>query len=140
MSAGGVLALDHGEKKSGFAATDALHIAREPLGLVRHEGREEELFAHLAKLLEERSIGTLVVGLPVNMDGSSGPAAQRIEALCLRLRARFPTLAVEPWDERLTTKEAEARLREFGARGREIKAERDAWSALVLLDDWLASH
>lgn len=140
MSARGVLAFDHGEKKSGFAATDALHIAREPLGVLRHEGREEELFAHLAALLSERSIGTLVVGLPLNGDGSRGPAALRVEALCARLAARFPGLAIEPWDEHLTTKEAESRLRELGVRGRAIKNERDAWSALVLLDDWLTSH
>lgn len=140
MSARGVLALDHGEKKSGFAATDALRIAREPLGVLRHEGDEAALCAHLAKLLAERSIGTLVVGLPLNGDGSHGPAAQRIEALCARLAQRFPELAIVPWDEHLTTKEAESRLRALGARGRAIKAERDAWSALVLLDDWLASH
>ena len=140
MSPRGVLALDHGEKKSGFAATDALRIAREPLGVLRHEGDEEALCAHLGRLLDERSIGTLVVGLPLNRDGSRGPAALRIEALCTRLAQRFPGLAIEPWDEHLTTKEAESRLRELGARGRAIKAERDAWSALVLLDDWLASH
>lgn len=141
MSArGGVLALDPGEKKCGFAATDALHIAREPLGVLRHEGDEERLFAHLAALLAERTVATLIVGLPVNGDGSLGPRARAVEGLIERLRARFPTLAIEPWDEHLTTKEAEARLRALGARVADLRAERDAWSALVLLDDWLASH
>jgi len=140
VSARGVLALDHGEKKSGFAATDMLRIAREPLGVVRHGGDEGALLAYIEALLAERTIGTLVVGLPLNQDGSRGPGALRIEALCTRLAARFPGLTVETWDEHLTTKEAESRLRALGASGREIKAERDAWSALVILDDWLASH
>ena len=74
MSArGGVLALDPGERKCGFAATDALRIAREPLGVLRHEGDEQRLFAHLAELLAERTVATLIVGLPVNHDGSHNP-------------------------------------------------------------------
>lgn len=141
MSArGGVLALDPGEKKCGFAATDALRIAREPLGVLRHGGDEARLFAHVQALLDERSVGTLLVGLPVHADGSLGPRARTVEELVARLRARFPTLDVETWDEHLTTKEAEARLRALGARVADLRAERDAWSALVLLDDWLASH
>jgi RNase H-fold protein (predicted Holliday junction resolvase) len=63
-----------------------------------------------------------------------------VSAFVERLRARFPALVVEPWDERLTSKEAEARLRSLGRKGREIRAERDSWSALVLLDDWLRAH
>lgn len=137
---GGVLAIDFGDKKCGFAATDALRIVSAPLGAVRHEGREEELFRHLAGLLGERSIATLVVGLPLNQDGSAGGRAQLTRAFVARLRLRFPALDVQEWDERLTTKEAESRLRDQGRKGRAIRAERDSWSALVLLEDWLRSH
>jgi len=137
---GGVLAIDHGDKKCGFAATDALHIAREPLGMLRYEGREELLLAHLEKLVSERDVALLLVGRPVNMDGRPGARAAVVAAFAARLRARFPALEVCEWDERLTTKEAESRLRELGRKGREIRAERDSWSALVLLDDWLRSH
>jgi putative Holliday junction resolvase len=140
VSPGGILALDFGDKKCGFAATDALRIAREPLPVLRHEGREEVLLAHLAGLLAERDVATLVIGLPLNMDGSSGTSAERVRAFIERLRARFPALSVQEWDERLTTKEAEARLRDLGRKGRAIRAERDAWSALVLLEDWLSCH
>jgi putative Holliday junction resolvase len=108
--------------------------------VLRHDGDEERLCAHLATLLAERTVATLVVGLPLNQDGSLGPRARAVEALIERLRARFPALAIEPWDEHLTTKEAEARLRALGARVGDLRAERDAWSALVLLDDWLSSH
>src|ERR1051326_4821449 len=124
----GVLALDWGDKKCGFASTDALHVAREALVPLRHEGREDALLTHLAHLLDERDVGTLLVGLPLNMDGSCGPRATAVLALAERLRGRFPQLEVIAWDERLTTKEAEARLREYGRRGREIRVERDSWS------------
>lgn len=139
-SAGGVLAIDYGDKKCGFASTDALRIAREPLGVLRHEGQHEVLLEHLERLLGERNVATLLVGLPLHMDGRPGARAAVVAAFVTRLRARFPALDVQEWDERLTSKEAEARLRALGCKGREIRAERDSWSALVLLDDWLRSH
>ncbi|NOT29030.1 MAG: Holliday junction resolvase RuvX [Planctomycetes bacterium] len=137
---GGVLAIDYGDKKCGFASTDALRIAREPLGVLRHEGRVELLLEHLERLLAERDVATLLVGLPLHMDGRPGARAAVVAGFVARLRARFPALDVQEWDERLTSKEAEARLRALGRKGREIRAERDSWSALVLLDDWLRSH
>jgi putative Holliday junction resolvase len=137
---GGVLAIDYGDQKCGFASTDALRIAREPLGVLRHGGREEVLFAHIEALLAERDVEALVVGLPLHVSGAPGRRVESVRAFTAGLRARFPGIAVHEWDERLTTKEAEARLRERGLRGRAAKAERDAWSALVLLEDWLSAH
>lgn len=137
---GGVLAIDHGDLKCGFAATDGLRIARTALGVFRHEGREEDLLRHLDGLLSERDISTLVVGLPLHMDGRPGPRAGIVRAFVRRLAARYPALEIQEWDERLTSKEAEGRLREQGRTGREIRRERDSWSALVLLEDWLGSH
>jgi putative Holliday junction resolvase len=136
---GGVLAIDYGEKKCGFAATDRLRIAREPLGVLRHEGRVELLLVHVARLVAERDIATMLVGLPLASDGSAGPAARRVQAFVAQLRQRFPALVIETLDEHLTTKEAEARLRAQGLTGREVRAQRDSWSALVLLEDWLSS-
>jgi putative Holliday junction resolvase len=137
---GGVLAIDYGERKCGFASTDALHLAREPLDGLRHDGDEERLLAHLARLLGERDVARIVLGKPLHMDGTPGARAAATAAFAARLRARFPALEVIEWDERLTSKEAEERLRAAGRRGRAIKAERDSWSALVLLEDWLAAH
>jgi putative Holliday junction resolvase len=134
-----VLALDYGEKKCGFAVTDALRIAREALAGLRFEGREEFLLAHLERLLAERTVSTLLVGLPLEPDGGEGPRSRVVRAFLERLQARFPDLEICTWDERLTTKEAEVRLRETGRTGRSARAERDSWSALVLLEDWLRS-
>jgi len=137
---GAVLAIDWGERKCGFAVTDALRIVRSPLGVFRHDGREEVLLAHLDGLLAERQVSTLVVGAPLHADGRAGAAAARVREFVSVLARRHPELEIREWDEHLTTKEAEARLRDLGRTGREIRAERDAWSALVLLEDWLASQ
>jgi putative Holliday junction resolvase len=135
----GVLAIDYGEKKSGFAVTDALRIAFEPLEPVRSGGEDEVVLAHVARLLGERSIGTIVVGLPLHMDGSEGERARRVRAFVRLLALRFPGLAIHTFDERLTSKEAESKLREAGVRGRKVRERRDSWSALVLLEDWVRS-
>jgi putative Holliday junction resolvase len=137
---GGVLAIDHGDQKCGFAVSDALGTALAPLGTLRHGGSELALFTHLERILAEREVATLVVGLPAHADGSRGTRARAVEAFAARLRARFPDRTVELWDEHLTTKEAEARLRALGRKGRAVRAERDSWSALVLLEDWLRSR
>lgn len=135
----GVLAIDHGDKKSGLAAADALRIAVRPLEVVRHGGALETLLARLARLLDELDVSTLVVGRPLHMDGSVGERARATDAFVQRLRERFPALTVVVHDERLTSKAAEELLREAGVPPRARGAQRDAWAALVLLRDWIAS-
>ncbi len=136
---GAVIAVDFGEKKTGFAVADPSRIAVHALDVVRLAGGSEELLDHVALLLAERHVDTLLVGLPLNMDGSVGPRAESTLAFAERLRGRFADVEIVTWDERLTTKEAEDLLRRAGFSGRESAARRDAWSALVLLRDWIES-
>ncbi len=136
---GGVLAIDFGERTTGLASADALRIALDPLKAVRINGRVEILLAHVAKILEERNVTTLLVGMPFHMGGEAGSRVHAVRLLCQELRGRFPDLEVVTFDERLTTKEAEARLRELGYRSSAISSRKDSWSALVLLEDWVRS-
>jgi putative Holliday junction resolvase len=136
---GAVIAVDHGEKKSGFAVADALRIVVAPLEQVTLAGDGDALLDHIGAMCEERAVETFLVGMPLNMDGTLGGRAKSVQAFIARLRARFTHIDVVAWDERLTTKEAESLLRDAGYSGREAKARRDSWSALVLLRDWLAS-
>lgn len=132
---GAALGIDHGTKRTGFAVTDALGLSVQPLGVF--EGTGDALLDHVAALLADRDVGTFVVGQPLNMDGSVGPRAQDVDAFCAGLSARFPSVEVALVDERLTTKEAEARLTEAGYRGEERKKRKDSWSAALLLEEWL---
>ena len=132
-----VLAVDHGTKKTGFASTDALRTAEWPLECWHGPGDSEELIEHIATLVAERSAGTVLVGLPLNMDTTEGGQAKKVRAFIERVRARLEEVDVLPWDERLTTRSAEDLLHEAGFHGDDMKARRDSWSALVLLRDWL---
>src|SRR5262245_60678148 len=126
------LAIDHGTKRTGFAVVDALRIAVTPLETVTATG--EALLKHIAKLLDERDVAHFVVGYPLNMDGTPGPRARDVDDFLAVLGARFPRVKIVRQDERLTTKEAEARLVEAGHKGDARKARKDSWSAAILLE------
>jgi putative Holliday junction resolvase len=136
---GGVLALDHGEKRTGLAVCDPLRIAVRPLEAWRAPPEGAGLFEHVEELLAERDVRVLLVGLPLDMDGGEGVRATHVRGFATRLAARFPAQEVVLFDERLTTKAAEELMREAGIRPEERRRLKDSWSALVLLRAWLES-
>jgi putative Holliday junction resolvase len=135
----GVLAIDHGAKRAGFAAVDALRLVPVPLAAWRGSGGEPALFDCIGKLLGDRDVGTFLVGLPLDMDGGEGARAKEVRAFAARLSERFPGQEVVFHDERLSTKSAEELLRETDLSPVERRARRDSISALVILRDWLAA-
>lgn len=132
-----MLAIDHGTRKFGFAVADALRIATQPLPSLR--GDERAALARLDALLAERDVDTLLVGLPLNMDGSVGPRAEAARAFARVLAQRFPTLAIVAFDERLTSKAADELARELALSRDQRREWKDSLAALALLRDWLAA-
>ncbi len=139
------IALDPGEKRIGVAACDPLGISVKPLAFIPAKP-EEAALAAIAAVVAEREAGTIVIGLPINMDGTEGPAAKKAREFAERLRAYLASLAPRPsppapeivlWDESLTTDEAEKRLLERGLSHRERKQVIDSLSAAILLKSWL---
>jgi putative holliday junction resolvase len=135
----GVLAIDHGTKRVGFAVVDGLRIAPRALDPWRGPGGEPDLFRHVDALLADRDVSVLLIGLPLDMDGKEGPRSAEVRAFGQRVASRFPRLEVVFHDERLTTKAAEELLREIGADREERRARKDSFSALVILRDWIAA-
>lgn len=135
----GVLAVDHGTKRTGFAGVDALRIAAVPLDAFHGSGSGPELLDHIARMLDERTVGIVLVGLPRHADGSEGVRAEEVRTFARSLAARIARIDVVLHDEHLTTKAAEELLRDAGTRRADWKGRRDSLSALVLLRDWLES-
>ena len=136
---GGILAIDLGEKKSGFAYADPTRTVVRPLDGLRAGEASDGLVSHLRRLVEERDVATILLGVPWRAGGEASERTRRSQAFAEHLRGLFPRIEVCVHDEKLTTKEAEALLHEAGYRGREARARRDSWSALVLLRDWIAA-
>lgn len=123
-----VLALDHGEARCGCALSDPSGTLATPLDAVERPDTRRGLAA-IARLVAERDVELVVVGLPLTMAGEEGEQAGRARAFAERLGARIE-VPVELWDERLTTRQAE---RTGGG------ADADSRAAAHLLEAWLAA-
>ena len=133
-----IAALDVGDARIGVAVCDELGLTTRGVGVVRRQGGVRDLDA-IARLLAPLAPEYIVVGLPVNMDGTEGPQASKVRRFAARL-GRHIGLAIELWDERLTTVEAEALLRETGTARHKRRGMVDQVAAAGILRSYLARH
>jgi putative holliday junction resolvase len=133
-----ILGLDYGERRLGFALSDAGEIISMPLSVAEVRSRAQALDA-VEKVVRETDAAKIVIGLPVNMNGSRGPAAEGVGAFVEALSARI-TIPIETWDERLTTKSAHDVLIEAGTSRRRRKEVVDKLAAQIMLQNYLDSH
>lgn len=102
--------LDLGEKTIGVAVSDGFRVVATPLETIRRKKFGVDAAALLA-IIDERQIGGIILGLPLNMDGSEGPRCQSTRAFARNL-SRLTDLPIGYWDERLSTVAAERALLE----------------------------
>lgn len=137
MPDGTVLAFDFGEKRIGVATGETLLGSAYPLTVIRAESNDDR-FAAIGKLIAEWQPVQLVVGLPTHADGTPHETTRLAQKFAERLRRRFH-LPVAFADERLTSLDAEARLRETGRDGRAARPLLDAVAAQLILQTWFES-
>ena len=131
-----IAALDVGDARIGVAVSDELGLTTRGLGVVRRKGGAHDLDA-IARLLAPYAPETVVVGLPFNMDGSEGPQAAKVRRFAARL-AEHTGLAIDFWDERLTTVEAEEVMRATHVPRRKRRGLVDQVAAAGILRSYLA--
>ena len=130
------LGIDFGSSRIGIAVSDDLGMLAHPLETIPNDAG---FFSRLRQIVLEKGVSRIVVGIPRNMDGSYGPAAEKAKVFLSRLKSEFAGVQLIPWDERLTTVEAQRLLH---AAGRDIKKSRpviDQVAAQVLLQSYLDS-
>ena len=132
-----VLAFDLGAKRIGVAVSDSDGRVATPVQTVARHGDRPRLHRELAELVAEWEAELVLVGLPIDLRGEVGPAAQGVLTECDELRAVLP-VPVEVHDERMTTRIADQALRERGdLDGRARRQVIDQMAAAVILQDWL---
>ncbi len=132
-----ILAIDYGDTRTGVAVSDAAaQIAGDAFVIV--ERQWDRLIARLAEEAGARGVKQIVVGHPLNMDGSAGPRAEKSRLLAERLGEQTG-LPVALWDERRTTVDAVRILHASGKRGPKGRAKVDAVAACLILEGYLAS-
>jgi putative Holliday junction resolvase len=130
---GRVLGLDIGEKRIGVAVSDETGAIASPVGFVARGLRAE---ADLRALVESYEAGRLIIGLPAGLSGREGPQARETRFYAEAL-AEALNIAVDYWDERLTTAIAERSLIASGVRRDQRRQQIDAVAAAVMLQSYL---
>jgi len=130
-----ILALDHGTKRIGVAVSDETKTIAQPLEYIPAEPFADFL-ARLKKLLVEKEIDLVLIGLPRNMDGSCGPAALKVQTFVAVLKDAI-TVPIKTWDERLTSAQANRILIQGNVRRDKRKEKVDKMAAAILLQSYL---
>jgi putative Holliday junction resolvase len=129
------LAIDYGTKRVGLALSDETGTIAQPLGLLPAEPAAK-LFDGLKATVAQRQVEAIVVGIPRNMNGTYGPAAEKTREFVAALQMVL-TVPVHTWDERLTTVQAQRFLIETGMRREKRKERVDQTAAAILLQSYL---
>lgn len=138
---GRIVALDYGRRRIGVAVSDPGRVLASPHSTIEHRGPAGEPPGELLELLRQLDPTEVLIGIPLNMDGSEGAMVVEARKFGARIRELLG-LPVTERDERLSSVEADRRIRESGlsrTRRRE-KGRRDMVAAAVLLEDFLAER
>ncbi len=134
-----ILAIDHGEKRIGVALSDPTATFAQPLVVLERKAKLRQDLRGIAALCREYEVEEIVIGLPLDMNGTVGAKAQEVRGFAERLQETTGLPVVE-WDERLSTVAAERALIEAGVRRKKRKQVVDKTAAALILSSYLDSR
>ena len=129
------LGIDYGDARIGVAASDPLGILAHPVETI--DQRSGNAISRIAELAALRGAKTIVLGLPLRMDGSEGDSARKARAFAATLSTQLDGIPVVMQDETLTTATAAAKLHEAGRNARQQKSVIDQAAAVEILRSWM---
>jgi len=132
------MALDVGTKRIGVAMSDELFLTAQGADTIQRSGLEADL-EKIKKIAGENGVGEIVIGLPINMNGTYGPKAKEVEEFMGNL-TKAVNIPVKTWDERLTTVQAQKALLEADVSRAKRKRAIDKLAAQIILQSYLDSR
>ncbi len=131
-----IMAVDYGDSHTGLACCDRTETLASPLGIINE--RDFNICAQkVAAAAVEYEVGEVVVGNPINMNGTLGPRSEKCRQFA-DLLSNYLEIPVVMWDERSTTVTAHNMMNEVNKRGKKRKSVIDAVAAAVILENYLA--
>ena len=130
-----VLAVDYGERRTGIAVSDEIGITAQGLETIEVKD-ESEILSRVAQIAKETGAGTIVVGLPLNMDGTESEKSRKVREFGALL-AEETSLPVLFRDERMTSKQAQRVMHELNKKTFKNKPMIDRISATLILQEYL---
>jgi putative Holliday junction resolvase len=132
---GRILGIDYGQKRIGLAISDELGITAQPVGKIEEDGDEDRMKA-IAKVVKEKGVTEIVVGLPLTLRGDVSQATSKVISFARDLNRQL-CVSVVTWDERLSTKQGEKVLIESGLKRSKRKHVVDSVAAAIILQNYL---
>ena len=133
-----ILALDVGDKTIGLAISDPLMITAQGLEVIRRSSWAKDI-ARLTDIIHQYEVGTLLIGMPKNMNGTIGPRGQETLEFAEKLKNEFTGVDIRMWDERLSTVAAQRSLIEADVSRAKRRQVIDKMAAVFILQGYLDS-
>ncbi|MGA0333697.1 MAG: Holliday junction resolvase RuvX [Kiritimatiellia bacterium] len=134
--AGRVLGVDYGRARIGLAVSDPLRMVATPLETVDGNS-EKNALRRIREIIDEKNVRSVVVGLPLHMNGDFGELAQAATDFGEKLKSQVPGLEMVMWDERMSSVEAERAMNLSHTKAARKKELRDQLAAQIILQSWL---
>lgn len=131
------LGIDYGDSRVGIAITDALNITVQGLETIHHQGNDKIVLKRLEEILNEYEIDTLVIGMPINMNGTKAERVEITEKFIHKLKCKFNKIIIETVDERLTTVAAHKTMNLLNVDKNKKKNIVDTISAVYILETYM---
>lgn len=134
-----ILGVDLGDARTGLAVSDALGLTASPVGTI-YSTYLPQTARSVASEARERGVKKIVIGLPINMNGTEGPRAQRVREFAELLSSELEGAEISFFDERMSTMAAHQILNMTDTRGKRRKEVVDTLSAQIILQNYMDSH
>ena len=131
------LGIDYGDARVGIAITDELNITVQGLETIHHNGNDKKVLKRLDEIFNEYEIDTIVIGTPLNMDGSSTFRAEITNKFIHKLKCKYNKIKIETIDERLTTVQAHRTMNDLQIKANNKKNIVDTLSAVYILETYV---
>lgn len=131
------LGIDYGDARVGIAITDPLWITAQGLETIHHQGNDKIVLKRLEEILKEYDIDTMVVGMPLNMNGTKTERAEITEKFIHKLQCKFNKTKIVSVDERLTTVEAHKTMNFLNINKHKKRNVVDTISAVYILESYM---
>ena len=132
-----ILGIDYGDSRTGIAITDALNITAQGLETIFNKGSDKVILRRLDEIFAEYEIDTIVVGKPINMNGTESQRTEITEKFIHKLKCKYNTMKIETIDERLTTVAAHKTMNLLDVNKNKKRNIVDTISAVYILETYL---
>lgn len=132
-----ILGIDYGDSRVGIAITDALGITAQGVETIHHKGNDKIVLRRLDEIMQQYEIDTIVVGKPLNMNGTATERVEVTNKFIHKLKCKYNKLKIDTMDERLTTVEAHRTMNDLNINPRKKKNLVDTISAVYILEMYM---